>query len=72
MHFKVWLLVAIVTLGVAQEEEFIDFTYTQLLEQASYTSGPREKIIIHPSIQHLQQYQFPEVCLLSEQLGESQ
>ena len=62
MYFKVWLLVVLTILATAQEEEFIDFTYTQLLEEASYTSKPKEKIVIHPDTQQFWQYQFPEVC----------
>ncbi len=63
MHIQyLLLLLTAALLATSQEPEFIDFTYTQLLEETHYTVGPKEKIIIEPDTQHLEKSQFPQVC----------
>jgi hypothetical protein len=71
MHLK-WLvcLVLLVVVGNSQEPEIIDFTYTQLLQEATYSIRPRDEIVITPDTQQLEKYQFPEVCHLLELLKE--
>lgn len=49
-------------LSTAREPHFIDFTYTQLLEETNYAGTYQDKINITPDTQQLEEYQFPEVC----------
>lgn len=64
------VLLLAASVACSHGSEFIDFTYTQLLEESNYRVGPKDKIIIHPETLHLEKYQFPEVCGLEEQLRE--
>lgn len=69
MHFKFcFALLPLIFLVLSKEPEIIDFTYTQLLEEASYTGDYKDKITIHPDTQQLEKYEFPEVCNLQEDL----
>jgi hypothetical protein len=51
-----------------RQPQIIDFTYTQLLEESNYAGSYNEKIKITPDTQHLEEYQFPDVCELKEKL----
>lgn len=66
------LLVYALTLQLAhpRQPQIIDFTYTQLLEETNYAGSYHEKIKITPDTQHLEEYQFPDVCELKEKLIE--
>lgn len=63
-------LVFCCALIATQDPEIIDFTYTRLLEEGSYIGGPKDKIDIEPDSKQLEEYQFPEVCYLQENLQE--
>lgn len=57
MHFKLVILLAFCALlSTAQEPEIIDFTYTQLLEEANYIGRPKDTILIAPDTKQLEKY----------------
>ena len=71
MFFKlIFLVLTLALLASSQEPSIIDFTFTQLLEEANITGGPQDQIIIEPDTRQLEKYQFPEVCELQEMLKE--
>lgn len=69
---KVRAVVALLLLAfaIAQEPQFIDFTYTHVLQEAGSSSDPAEAITIYPDTHQVEKYNFPQICDLKAKLLE--
>ena len=56
--------------AIAQEPQFIDFTYTHVLQEAGSSSDTAESITIYPDTLQVEKYNFPQICDLKGKLLE--
>jgi len=56
------MILALLTSILIGQDQLIDFTYTQLLQEVGSNGDQNERINIFPDTTKQEQYEFPQVC----------
>jgi len=56
------MILALLTSILIGQDQLIDFTYTQLLQEVESNGDQNDRINIFPDTTKQEQYEFPQVC----------